>query len=59
MSCKGVTTLLSNLNAQKATRPDGILKMMAPELAPLLTLIYQASLSQGTIPDDWRKDTHL
>ena len=28
---------------------------MANDLAPLLTLIYQASLQQGCIPDEWKK----
>ena len=24
-------------------------------MAPLLTLIFQASLNQGSVPDDWKK----
>jgi len=43
----GVAQLLHNLDPQKATNPDNIptkfLKMFAMELAPCLTLLYQAS----------------
>ena len=52
----GVARLLSNLDPHKATRPDRIptrfLKMFAVEIAPCLTLLYQASLNQGIVPDD-------
>ena len=47
------------MDPSKANGPDGIparfLKDMANDLAPSLTLIYQASLQQGRIPDEWRK----
>ena len=56
---EGVTKLLSNLKSNKAGGPDKIaaslLKEMARELAPSLTLIFKASLSQGIVPDDWKK----
>ena len=52
----GVAQLLFNLDPQKATGPDKIptrfLKMFAMEIAPCLTLLYQASLNQGMVPDD-------
>ena len=32
-----------------------ILKEMAIQIAPALVLIYQASLNQGVLPDDWLK----
>jgi len=55
----GVTNLLTNLDPHKATGPDKIptrfLKLFATELVPCLTILYQVSLNQGTVPDDWRK----
>ena len=57
ISIKGVHKLLSNLKPFKATGPDGlppfILKELAYELAPAFTLLFEASLSQGTLPSDW------
>lgn len=54
----GVRKLLEAVKPHKATGPDGIparlLKDYAAELAPVLTLIYQASLNQGTVPADWK-----
>ena len=42
---EGIQKLLSNLNPHKATGPDGIspriLKELAPELASILSFIYQ------------------
>ena len=29
--------------------------MFAMEIAPCLTLLYQALLNQGMVPDDWKK----
>ena len=47
-----------NLNPHKATGPDGIspriLKELAPELAPILSFIYQTSLNTGKLPQDWK-----
>ena len=31
-----------------------LLKELAEELTPVFTLFYQASLDQGTIPEDWK-----
>ena len=57
ISVKGVHKLLSNLKPFKATGPDGlppfILKELAYELAPPFTLLFEASLLQGTLPSDW------
>jgi len=57
VSCMDVSELLSNLHKQKAAGPDGIsfrflLKVFACNLAPMLVLIYQASLNQGSVPKD-------
>ena len=54
----GVQKLMSNLNDNKATGADGvpskILKLCSSELAPVFTLLFQASLEQGKVPDDWK-----
>ena len=54
----GVMQLLRGLKPHKATGPDAIssrfLKEMASPITPALTLIYQASLEQGQIPDEWK-----
>ena len=56
---EGVAHQLAILNPSKSGGPDEIpprfLKELANDLAPSLTLIFQASLKQGTIPDDWKK----
>ena len=56
---KGVLKLLKDLNPHKAQVPDAIpscfLKECSDGIAPALTLVYQASIQQGTIPDDWKK----
>ena len=53
-----VTTLLKQVDPYKATGPDGIpprlLKEIANELSPS-TLVFNASLQQGKLPDDWKK----
>ena len=54
----GVEKLLANLDPSKATGPDGIppavLKELAHEIAPILTVIFQLSLDSGNVPNDWR-----
>ena len=54
----GVTALLSNLKIHKASGPDKIsaslLKNLATTLAPALTLIFKASLSQSSLPSQWK-----
>ena len=56
---KGVLKLLNNLNIHKASEPDGlsarVLKECSSEISPMLALIYNESLAQGTVPDDWRQ----
>ena len=56
---KGVLKLLKDLNPLKAQEPDAILsrflKECAEEIAPALTLVYQALQQQRTISDDWKK----
>ena len=55
----GVAKLLRSLQTHKATGPDGIpthlLKITAEEAAGALQLIFQASLTQGSVPSDWKK----
>ena len=55
----GVQKLLRNLKPNKASGPDNIpakfIKENAEELAPALTSLFQASLHQSKIPDDWRQ----
>eukprot|EP00745_Piridium_sociabile_P043862 TRINITY_DN90469_c0_g1_i3.p1 TRINITY_DN90469_c0_g1~~TRINITY_DN90469_c0_g1_i3.p1 ORF type:complete len:124 (+),score=27.07 TRINITY_DN90469_c0_g1_i3:136-507(+) len=55
---QGVVKLLKNLDLNKASGPDGIsprlLKGMADESGPALTLLHQASLNSGLVPTDWR-----
>ena len=57
VTVKGVQKLLQNLKPHKAGGPDKIpsrlLKLAAAELSPGLTKLYQLSLDQGQIPQDW------
>ena len=59
VTVQGVKKLLLDLDTHKAAGPDNIptryLKDCADELAPAITLIYQASLQQGEVPSDWRE----
>ena len=54
----GVKKLLLNLNVNKATGPDMIpafiLKTAADEITPLLTKMFQKSLDEGIVPQDWK-----
>ena len=54
----GVLKLLQRLNRHKATGPEEVsaklLKETAQQVAPALTLLLQASLDQGTIPEKWK-----
>jgi hypothetical protein len=56
---EGVYKILSNLQIHKATGPDNIscrvLKETAKHIAPMLQLFFQASLDQGTLPNEWKK----
>ena len=56
---KGVLRLLNNLKTCKASGPNGpsarVLRECSSEIAPILALIYDKSLAQGTVPDDWQQ----
>ena len=55
----GVKKLMQGINPHKVEGPDQIptrfLKEFAVELTPAMTLIFQASLQQGKVPDDWKQ----
>lgn len=55
---EGVYKLLCGLDVYKSPGPDDLsprlLKELAPEISPILTLLYQASLHHGKIPKDWK-----
>ena len=55
---KGVLKLLQALNISKAVGQDSIrprvLKELSSELAPIFTLLFQASKHQQSIPDIWK-----
>ena len=54
----GVMKLLSKLNPSKTSGPDllpaRVLKELAIEIAPFLTIIFQESFNTGAVPKDWR-----
>ena len=54
----GVRKLLQNIKPHKAAGPDNIpariLREAANNLAPAMTILFQASIDQGTLPDDWK-----
>ena len=54
-----VLKLLNNFKIHKPPGPDGlsarVLKECSSEIAPILALIYNETLAQGTLPDDWRQ----
>jgi hypothetical protein len=55
----GVAKLLRNTKPHKATGPDGVparlLKEVAEEIAPAITILFQASINQGVVPSSWKK----
>ena len=57
ISEEGIRKLLKGLDPNKACGPDGIsswvLKELADEVAPILTLLFQTSMDTGTVPEDW------
>jgi hypothetical protein len=59
ISEKGIEKLLKNLNPGKACGPDCIkpivLKTLAEELAPILMVIFQKSLKEGSFPSIWKQ----
>ena len=56
---EGVAKLLSNIDPSKAHGPNNLsvcfLKEVSCEIAPTLTLIFQASLDQGTLLEVWSR----
>lgn len=54
----GIRKMLEKTNPRKTTGPDSIpvrfMKDYASRLAPILTVIFNRSLQEGTVPDDWR-----
>ena len=54
----GIKKLLQLIKTNKSSGPDNIsakfLKETGDELAPALTLLFQASMHQSQIPEDWR-----
>ena len=58
ISENGVLKQLEDINVNKSTGPDGlsphILKMLAPSISPMLTRIYQQSLTLNKSPSDWK-----
>ena len=58
IDCTGVEKLLSNIKPHTASGPDELpayfLKLGATELAPIFTLLFQATLDQGKIPHGWK-----
>ena len=59
INSEGIIKLLNQLNSNKACGPDNIsgrfLKELSTEISTALALIFNASLHQQKIPDDWRK----
>ena len=56
---KVVAKLLGGLNVNKAFGPDGLnareLKECSNEISSRLACIYNESLAQGNVPDEWRQ----
>ena len=56
---EGVIKQLKQLNPSKASGPDEIpprlLKIVAEEIAPALTFLFQQSLDSGVVPSQWKK----
>ena len=62
VTSSGVVNLLTKLNVNKSSGPDGIspyiLKETAHELSPLLTYLFNRSWASGEVPTDWRLALH-
>jgi len=56
-----VVKLLKDLNPNKASDPDGVsarlLKECAEVIADALVFLFNTSLKQGTIPNEWKNAT--
>ena len=59
VDANGVLNLLNELDISKAPGPDKIpahfLKLCSTEIAPILILIFQASIHQSRVPPDWKQ----
>ena len=54
ITCEDIAKLLLHLNPSKAAAPDEIkLMVLASEITPILTIIFQISLESGVVPSDW------
>ena len=57
VTANGVQKLLESINGKKSSGPDDIspriLKELSREIAPILTFIFNQSIEQGTLPNDW------
>ena len=55
----GLFKLFLNINSKKADGPDNIpgtfLKICANELVDVYQILFQASLDQGIVPNDWKE----
>ena len=58
ISQEGVLKLLKKINPHKASGPDmipaRILKNLSDVIAPILTIIFQRTLTLGEVPEDWK-----
>ena len=58
IDCDGISHLLQEQNPHKTSGPDSIsarfLKETSVNIAPALALIFNASLTQGKLPLDWK-----
>lgn len=56
----GIAKLLKDIDPFKVTGPDNIdippklLKVLSNELAPILAILFKASLKQGSLHHDWK-----
>ena len=59
ITTKGIEDLLKKVNSMKDNGPDKILsralKGCAPQIAPYLTVIFNQSLTEQDLPEDWLK----
>ena len=57
VTVNGVLKLLAGIDVKKSTGPDElsprVLKESCEEIAPVLTFIFNQSLSAGAVPEDW------
>jgi len=55
---ESVAQLLLNIQPNKASAPDNMpacfLKEVTNQIAPVLSIVFQASLDQGCLPDIWK-----